>query len=77
MDLLADTLLAEYKTLIAKFGADATDAEIVAELVAGHDWTPAGARAIVNLARTYGTAILRNALALADAMMIEDGCSGL
>jgi hypothetical protein len=70
-------LLDEYEAIIAELGVDATDEHIVGELVSGHDWTAEGARAILMLARTYGTAILRNALALAAAMQIEDGSSRL
>lgn len=76
-NLMTDTLLAEYEGLIAKTGEDATDEEIIAALTERQDWTDKGARAILTLARTYGTAILRNALALASAMNIEDGAGGL
>ena len=41
------------------------------------DWTEQGAREVLQLARRYGTSILRNALALAAAMKIEDGRVGL
>jgi hypothetical protein len=75
--LLTYNLLAEYETIVAELSDDPDDAEIVGALVAKGDWTQKGARAILMLARTYGTAILRNALALADAMNIEDGSSRL
>jgi hypothetical protein len=75
--VMTDTLHFEYISLIAELGDDATDDQIVTELVARHDWTERGARAVLSLARTYGTSILRNALALADAMGIEDGSAGL
>lgn len=75
--LLSDVLLAEYETIIAELGDSPTDDQIVGALVTQGDWTPEGARAIFDLAQTYGTAILRNALALANAMEIEDGDSGL
>jgi spore coat protein CotH len=39
--------------------------------------TEQGARTIVRLARQYGASIIRNALALATAMSIEDGEPGL
>lgn len=76
-DAVSDTLLSEYDALIAQVGEAATDDRIVAELTTSHDWTEEGARSIVMLARRYGTFVLRNACALAAAMEIEDGTSGL
>lgn len=75
--VMTDTLLSEYDMLIAELGENATNEQIVAALVAAHGWTEVGARATLSLARIYGTAILRNALALASAMNIEDGEAGL
>lgn len=75
--VMTDTLLAEYDTIIAGAGEDATDEQIVAALVGDSAWTEQGAREVLELARTYGTSILRNALALASAMQIEDGEAGL
>ncbi len=40
-------------------------------------WTDRGAHVVLQLAKYYGTSILRNALALAEAMDIEDGEAGL
>ena len=37
------------------------------------DWTPKGAEEITKLARKYGSFILRNALAIASVLSIEDG----
>jgi hypothetical protein len=76
-DLVTDTLLEEYKNIIAHLDPDATDDQIIQLLIDRADWTKEGAHAILMLARTYGTAILRNALALADAMGVEDGSSRL
>jgi hypothetical protein len=76
-ELMTDTLVAEYETIIADLGAQVTDEKIVHGLVAQADWTERGALAIVTLAREYGIAVLRNALALAKAMGIEDGKLGL
>ena len=76
-DLMTDTLLAEYETIIADLGSNATDKQIVRALVEHADWTQQGARAVVMLARQYGVFVLRNALALANAMGIEDGAAGL
>ena len=46
---------------------------LVKALAKEHDWTDAGARAIVSLANDYGAFMLRNALALAAVLDKEDG----
>ncbi|HRQ73973.1 MAG TPA: hypothetical protein PLU35_13185 [Phycisphaerales bacterium] len=74
---MTEALLSEYETIITSVGADATDETISASLVRDAAWTEHGAREVLRLARTYGTSILRNALALASAMQIEDGEAGL
>ena len=76
-ELMTDTLLAEYETIITALGAEATDEQIVRALVERGDWTEQGAREVLQLARRYGTSILRSALALAAALNIEDGNAGL
>lgn len=76
-ELMTDTLLEEYETLIAELGETATDDQITFALVSRHAWTARGAATIVFLAREYGTAILRNALSLASSLKIEDGSSRL
>ena len=76
-ELMTDTLLAEYETIITDLGAQATDEQIVRALAERGDWTEQGASEVFQLARRYGTSILRNALALAAAMQIEDGNAGL
>jgi hypothetical protein len=53
------------------------DAEIIRRLREDCDWTDRGAEALVTLAKQYGAFILRNALALAKVMDIEDGELGL
>jgi len=74
----ADALLhAQYETLIAALPKTATDQQIIRTLVANADWTRKGASEVLHLAQRYGTSILRNALALAEAMEIEDGNAGL
>lgn len=40
-------------------------------------WTPRGATAVLSLAREYGSFVLLNALAMAVALGIEDGQTGL
>jgi hypothetical protein len=72
----AFSLKSEYDTLIAELPEDGTDEQIIGALVANADWTDTGAREILVLARRYGTSSLRNALALADALRIEDGDAG-
>ena len=76
-NLLTENLLAEYETIVAELCDDPTDEDIIGALVVKAGWTRQGATAILMLSRVYGTAILRNALALANAMGIEDGESGL
>lgn len=75
--VMTDALLSEYETIIANVGKDADDEAIIAALVRDGEWTEQGAQEVLRLARTYGTSILRNALALASAMQIEDGEAGL
>lgn len=75
-DVYPRTLRDEYETLIGEVGEDATDERIVGALVGDADWTERGAREVLQLAQQYGTSILRNALALAAAMNIEDGEAG-
>lgn len=76
-ELITDVLVEEYDTIIAAVGDDATDDLIVTALVSDADWTERGAREVLQLARKYRTSILRNALALAAAMNIDDGEAGL
>jgi hypothetical protein len=71
------SLRSEYETMTAELPDTPRDEEIIAALVAKGAWTMNGANAILMLARNYVAAILRNALALAAAMGIEDGESGL
>lgn len=70
-------LRSEYETLIAELPEVPTDDQVIGTLIANGDWTNNGAREVLQLARRYGTSILRNALALAEAMQIEDGNAGL
>lgn len=76
-EVMTDVLLSEYESIVASVGENATDEAIIAALVRDGDWTEQGAWVIVRLAREYGTSILRNAVALAEAMDIEDGLAGL
>lgn len=76
-EVITDVLLSEYEGIISNVGENATDEAIIAALVRESEWTEEGANAVVQLARKYGTSILRNALALAAAMGVEDGTDGL
>lgn len=53
-----------------------SDASLRETLIANGDWTPGAADALIELARGYGIFMLRNALALAVALDIEDGSLG-
>jgi hypothetical protein len=74
---MTESLVAEYEGIIAALGESPTDDQIVAALVREGGWTDKGAHDVLRLARSFGASILRNALALANAMRIEDGDSGL
>lgn len=76
-DIMSDVLLSAYETIVASLGAGTTDVAIVAALVRDGEWTEQGAQEVMWLARRYGTGILRNALALASALEIDDRNSGL
>ena len=49
---------------------------MAAALAGRHDWSEVGAAAVVGLAGDYGAFMLRNALALAVALDVEDGRLG-
>jgi hypothetical protein len=72
-------LVDEYQSLLSKhlktFSPDNDKScEAIKRLLEKRaDWTPNGAEAVVNLATYYGSFVLRNALALAIALNIEDG----
>jgi hypothetical protein len=79
-DLDIKSLVVEYKKMLAEMdacdGSPEAARQITLALSQQHDWSPAGAAALVALARDYGTFMLRNALALAEALEIEDGSRG-
>jgi hypothetical protein len=73
-------LEAEYKRYIEQSTNQNRDIDLnklMALLQADGNWTTAGAEALISLSRQYGTFMLRNALALACALNIEDGELGL
>lgn len=75
----ATALVSEYTTLVEECRvASSADEELNWDFLeyslAKHaDWTPSAAQALTTLARDYGAFMLRNALALAIALDIEDG----
>ena len=76
-------LVDEYKTLVlearTRRGCDRPedpDAGLREALCRSGDWTPNAAQSLTHLARKYGVFMLRNALALASAMEIDDGSLG-
>ncbi len=79
-DLSMESMVGEYKATLAELdaydGSSAAAKRITLALSQQHDWSHAGAAALVALARDYGTFMLRNALALAAALEIEDGALG-
>ena len=75
---MCETILSdEYSKVLQQIGGRIDGASIVDALTQKCDWTPNGAAVIVMLAQQYGTFVLRNALALANALGIEDGTSGM
>ena len=79
-DLRIESLVAEYKATLAEMdaydGSSAAAKRITLAISQQHDWSQAAAATLVKLARDYGTFMLRNALALAEALEIEDGALG-
>jgi len=76
-NLYTPKLRHEYDAIVSSVSPDDNSDRLVNVLMEDADWTDRGAREILHLAKKYGTSILRNALALAEAMNIEDGESGL
>ena len=76
--------VAEYQTLVAaavgsnRAGRGATDWRRLGEMLSSDaEWTERGGGTVLFLAKEYGTFILRNALAMAISLGIEDGETGL
>ena len=70
-------LRSEYAAILSDVGSPAVDAEIVSRMVEKAGWTEQGSRVVVMLARKHGVFVLRNALALAEAIGTEDGEAAL
>ncbi len=76
-----ESLIKEYEGILQTIqpegrGANALMRAAVEALHHSGDWTEHGADQIVGLVRAYGTFMLRNALALAVVLGIEDGDLG-
>jgi hypothetical protein len=68
-------LVDEYRALLK--GLDVGAVELLEEaLVRKGEWTPRAAEHMIQLAKNYGSFMLRNALAVSLALGIEDGDIG-
>ncbi len=72
-----ERLTDEYRSLVGELSEDADAAELRSLLVRRAEWTETGSAAVVHLATHYGSFVLANALALAEALDIEDGEAGI
>lgn len=76
-DCCVHNLVKEYQSsLNGQVGVSALES-MRSALITQHDWTPLGAQHVTDLANNYGVMVLRNALAVALALGIEDGVFGL
>jgi len=82
-DANVEALVDEYETLVAEAATGGHrmmanhQHRLTRLLVFEGDWTPRAAEHLVSLVRNYGSFVLRNALALALALEIEDGELGI
>ena len=77
MQVQADVsgLVDEYRALFD--GLDCGDSELLGQrLIGDAEWTPQAAEHLLQLANNYGSFMLRNALAIALALKVEDGGLG-
>ena len=68
-------LVHEYRALLGNANVEAT-ASLQDVLIHQGDWTPRAAEHLLRLAKSYGSFMLRNALAISFALEIEDGQLG-
>lgn len=66
----------EYRSLVDRMEDPTDTARLTASLVRDAEWTEEGAATVLMLAKQYGTFVLANATALAEALGIEDGEAG-
>jgi hypothetical protein len=80
-ELNAAPLFSEYENLVRESTADLKSevdwTKLQTELVQTAEWTDSAASHLIDLARNYGSFVLRNALALAVASDIVDGEMGI
>jgi hypothetical protein len=74
---LVPNFVDEYTALVARLGRKSNDKDLANLLRKESDWTKRGSAVLIMLARKYGTFVLANALALAEALDIEDGSAGI
>lgn len=67
----------EYRSLVDRVDHATDETKLRTVLVRDAEWTAEGARTVVMLAKRYGAFVLANALALAEALDIEDGDAGI
>lgn len=67
----------EYKGLVESLGPSLNDEKLRGLLMKDSEWSEQGSAVLILLARRHGTFVLANALALAEALGIEDGEAGL
>ena len=72
-----EILVDEYETILSGLSIDENETELSHKLRAECDWTEKGADSVLNLAKLYGSFVLRNALAVAIVLDIEDGSIGI
>ncbi len=77
MESLANvsSLVDEYRSII-EVGSSVPTESLEDLLVREADWSPRAASHLLQLARQYGSFMLRNALAISLALEIEDGDLG-
>lgn len=67
------TLGLKYREILARVGKGAEESELIAALAKDSELSPEAVGVILDLAKSFGAEILRNSLALAEAMSIENG----
>jgi hypothetical protein len=76
-DSNVEALVGEYESVFSELNIRDNEPRLRHLLQDECEWTQEGAETVLHLAKTYGTFVLRNALAVAISLDIEDGSSGL
>jgi hypothetical protein len=74
---IVPSFVEEYRTLLQPLGSSPSDEDVKSLLIRRSEWTEHGAATILALAKHYGTFVLASALALAEAIDVEDGEAGI